>query len=82
MEKILSYFVRNPNAADTIEGVARERLLEETIHRNVQQTAAAMAWLVEQGFLEVVQIPGGRRIYRLNTSKQDDAVRFLGEHGE
>lgn len=76
-EKILSYFVRNPKAADSLEGVARDRLLEESVHQSVQQTAAALSWLVSCGFLEEVQIPGSRRIFRLDPKKRADAVRFL-----
>jgi hypothetical protein len=32
-KQIVSYFLRNPNAADTLEGIARWRLLEERIHQ-------------------------------------------------
>ena len=38
-KEILSYFLRNPQAADNLEGVARWRLLEQTVHRSVEETA-------------------------------------------
>jgi hypothetical protein len=79
IEKILSYFVRNPNAADSLEGVARDRLLEESVHQSLQQTASALEWLVSQGFLEAVQIPGSRRIFRLDAAKRAEAVRLLAK---
>lgn len=79
VEKILSYFVRNPKAADSLEGVARDRLLEESVHRSLHQTAAALNWLVGRGFLEEVQIPGSRRIFRLDPDKRAEAVRFLAK---
>ena len=40
--EILSYFLRNPLAADTLEGVARWRLLDEVVYRKVEETRAAL----------------------------------------
>lgn len=79
MERILGYFVRNPAAADTLEGVTRQRLLEEQIHRTIRDTAAVLDWLVSRGYLEEVTIPGSRRIYRLDPAKRAEAARFLTE---
>jgi hypothetical protein len=78
VKQVLSYFVRNPKAADTLEGVARWRLLEEQVRRNFQQTEAALAWLVTQGLLEEVETAGSR-IFRLNAAALTDAVRFLAD---
>jgi hypothetical protein len=80
--QILSYFVCNPNAADSLEGVARWRLLEECAHRNFQQTTAALNWLVSRGFLEEVRITGSSRIFRLDPAKREEAVRFLAKRGD
>lgn len=33
--EILQYYLRHPEAADTLEGVARWRLLEQRIHHTV-----------------------------------------------
>ena len=44
--EILNYFVRNPHAADTLEGVARWRLMDEMIRRKLDETEAALECLV------------------------------------
>src|SRR5260370_20738736 len=74
LEQILSYFVRNQKAADSLEGVTRWRLLEEQVHRTLQQTEAAINWLVAEGFLQEVQRAGQVRIFRLNPN--DTAMQF------
>jgi hypothetical protein len=74
---ILSYFVRNPHAADNLDGVACWRLLEETIHRKVEATSQALEWLVSQGFLREVPTVGSGPLYRLNVEKRGDAKAFL-----
>lgn len=81
VKQVLNYFVRNPHAADTLEGVARWRLLEEQVRRNFQQTEAAVTWLVSRGLLEEVATAGSSRIFRLNATAHSDAVRFLADSG-
>jgi hypothetical protein len=82
VKQILNYFVRNPKAADTLEGVARWRLLEEQVHRSFQQTESALSWLVQQGFLEEVETVGSSRIFRLAVQRQAEAAHFLAEGRE
>ena len=79
VKQILSYFLRNPKAVDSLEGVARWRILQEQIHRSVEETGTAMAWLVEQGFLEKIEASGSVRLFRLNPARQLDAARLVGE---
>jgi hypothetical protein len=79
VKQILSYFIRNPKAADSLEGVAHWRLLEEQVHRSVQQTEIALEWLVAEGFLQEVQTSGSTRIFKLNPERGEDAVRFIAE---
>ena len=82
VKQILNYFVRNPKAADTLEGIARWRLLEEQVHRSFQQTESALTWLVAQGFLEEVETVGSNQIFRLAAQHQAEAARFLAEGRE
>ena len=82
VKQILNYFVRNPKAADTLEGIARWRLLEEQVHRSFQQTESALTWLVAQGFLEEVETVGSSQIFRLAPQHQTEAARFLAEGRE
>lgn len=77
VRQILSYFVRNPGTADSLEGIARWRLLEESIHRNVQETEIALSWLVKEGYL--LSTPGlhASRLFQLNVAKRADAESLL-----
>ena len=74
----MSYFVRNPQAVDTLEGVAQWRLLEERVHRNVEQTNAALEWLVSQGFLLELSSASSRHVFCLNPERHVEAEHFLG----
>ena len=75
--EILSYFVRNPRAADSLEGIARWRLLNETVYRKVDETRIALARLVESGFLTQTSQAGIDPIFMLNPDKRDEAEQLL-----
>ena len=77
VKDILAYFLRNPQAIDSIEGVARWRVMEEQIHRSLEQTQSALAWLLSEGYLEELAIAGPGRIVRLNPERQAVAARFI-----
>lgn len=74
---VLRYFVRNPEAADTIEGVARWRLLDEKIHSTLQEVTRAMAWLAAQGLLMEDRLPASRTVFRLNKEAMQRIQRLL-----
>jgi hypothetical protein len=78
--EILHYFLRHPQAADTLEGIVRWRLLEEAIHRDIEETAQALEWLVSEGYLKEISTPHSNRIYCLNHEEVTRAERFLS-HG-
>ena len=78
--QILGYFRVNPNAADTLEGVARWRLLEERVHQNVEATNDALAWLVAHGFLVEFSTPYTRRVFLLNPGKLAEIDRLLSRN--
>jgi len=75
--EILEYFVKNPGAADSVEGIARWRLLEQTIHRTITETEGALQWLVEQGYLIEEEHSHSARVFRLNPEKQAVAQDLL-----
>ena len=79
VKEILNYFVRNPDATDTLEGVARWRLLEEQVHRTVDETAAALAFLVAHGYLQEVPTSGANKVFRLAPERVAEAARFLAQ---
>lgn len=76
---ILRYFLRNPQAADSLEGMARWRMMEERVHRSVEEADRALGWLVAEGFLLKEFAEGSDSIFRLNTDKVAEAERFLAE---
>jgi hypothetical protein len=75
--EILTYFLRNPAAADSLEGIARWRLLEQAIHRTILETEGALKWLVGEGYLIEVEQPRSRWLFRLNPEKQQAAGALL-----
>lgn len=77
---ILSYFLRNPQAVDSVVGVSRWRVMEEQVHRSLEQTHTALAWLVSEGYLEDLGTASTGRIVRLNAERQAVAARFLANH--
>jgi hypothetical protein len=75
--EILSYFLRNPRAIDSVEGIAQWRLLDETIHRNVREVAEALEWLVEQGFVMRKSLRSGPPVFSLNLRKATTARHLV-----
>jgi hypothetical protein len=75
--EVLAYFVRNPLAADSLEGVARWRLMDEVIRRRLEETEVALNWLVAKGYLVSSVVPGGTATFRLNGDRLVDAQEFL-----
>jgi len=75
---ILSYFLDNPQAADDLEGVARWRLLRQTIHRDVEETGEALDWLVQRGLLTRVPAAGSA-IFRLRAEQRAEAAAFMSQ---
>ena len=74
---VLRYFTRNPQAADTVEGVARWRLVDEVIHSNLEQVARAVAWLVSQDLLVQETTSPSTVVVRLNRQQLARIELFL-----
>ena len=80
VKQVLGYFVENPKTADTLQGITRWRLLQERVQKSLRETEAAIAWLVEQGYLEEVVVAGAKEaIFRLNPQRRSDALRLLSK---
>ncbi len=77
-EEVLNYFFRNPQAAATLEDVARWRLMQEAIRRGVEKTAQALEWLVAEGYLTKTVTPFSKPVYSLNPEEMARAARLLG----
>ena len=78
--QILGYFLRNPEAADTFDGIARWRLLEDLACRSVLETQDALGWLVQEGYLSQEALPGGKSLFRLSSNMREEAERFLAKN--
>jgi len=75
--QILGYFLRNPQAVDSLEGVVRWRLPDETVYQAIQETQRALDWLVARGYLQSSVIMGAGRIFSLSEQTRLKAERFL-----
>lgn len=78
---VMRYFVQHPHAADSLEGIARWRLMEQRARDLVAETGTALAALVAQGILEEVPLAGGRTLYRLNPRKLEAAKQLAEDDG-
>jgi hypothetical protein len=74
---VLSYFLRNPRAADNLEGVVRWRLPDERVHHVVETIDRALEWLVSQGYLKTSDTESAGRVFSLRTEKRVDAEQFV-----
>lgn len=78
MKEVLNYFLRNAQAADSLEGIARWRLLDEVVRRKVEETRLALEWLAQREFLRKTMVAGGEPVFSLNQTKIREAESFLG----
>jgi hypothetical protein len=77
--EILEHYLANPETADSLEGIAEWRLLEEFVARRVKDTKVAVNWLVARGYLDRRAPMAAPPVYRLNESRRADADRLVAE---
>lgn len=75
--EILSYFLRNPEAVDSLEGVARWRLPQELMRQQVEEIDDALRWLSAKGFLLVRPVRGSYPLFSLHRERTTDAMKFI-----
>jgi len=78
-KQILSYFLRNPEVADSLTELARWRLMEEQIRLSVENTQAALSWLVAEGYVQQEARVGTESLFRLNPARMQDAESLVKE---
>jgi hypothetical protein len=76
-KQILKYFLRNPQAADTLEGVAHWRLLDERVHQRVEDISQTLQWLVAKGYLKETTRVGSRTMFQLEQENHINAQKFI-----
>lgn len=80
---ILRYFLRNPDAVESLTGIARWRLMQEQIRRTVEETQLALTWLIDEGYVREETHLGTGRLFQLNPARKRDAEIFVNrETGE
>lgn len=79
--EIMRYFLDRTEAADTLEGIARWRLMQQSIERTVDETASALRLLIARGHIEEVRTGVGPALFRLNAGKRAEAEASLGTGG-
>lgn len=62
---ICRYLARNPNASDTVEGVARWWLARQRRFDAVATVELALELLVREGLVTASALPTGSTVYRL-----------------
>jgi hypothetical protein len=78
-KQILSYLLRNPDVADSLTELARWRLMEEQVRLSVENTQAALNWLVAEGYVQQEARVGTESLFRLNPARREDAESLLKE---
>lgn len=76
-KEILRYLLRNPGAVDSLKEIARWRLMQEVIRRNVEETFEALEWLTSQGYVREENRAGAESVYQLNPQRRAAAASFV-----
>ena len=79
IKEIMRYFVEHPHALDSLEGVARWRLLQQRIDDTVAETESALEWLVARGFVQRIDVAYGPPLFRVARGNAADVERLLAE---
>jgi predicted transcriptional regulator len=74
---ILTYLLGNPDAEDTVEGIASWWLLKEEVKRRTTDVQEALQELVENGLVLQRVGPDQRSRYLLNIGKQSEVEALL-----
>lgn len=78
---IMRYLVEHRESADTLEGIARWRLAQQTVERAVDETAAALRMLTERGLVDEVRTGVGPTVFRLKSTSESALNDLLAQNG-
>lgn len=68
--RVLSYLEKNPDAGDTLEGIATWWLEQQRINQVVEEVAEALEYLIQKGVVRVHKTRSGATIYKIKSNKQ------------
>ncbi len=74
---VLSYFLRNPDSAESLTELARWRLMQEMVRRSVERTRSAVEWLIAEGYLKEEIREGTETLLRLDPDRREDAQSVI-----
>lgn len=74
---ILSYLVKNPDAKDTIHGIAQWWLLNEKIDQTLYSILNALNFLISKDLVREYNLHGDCIYYQVNKDKLDNIVDLL-----
>ena len=80
--EILRYLLRHPDAQDTLEGISEWWLFEEMLIRKYAEVEAALASLVNRGFVLEKRVVNLGTLYCLNKVKADQITEIVHEDRE
>jgi hypothetical protein len=76
--EILKHYLENPHTADTLEGIATWRLIEDIVRARVREIDEALEWLVSQGYLKRSASRGAAPpLYTLNDERRAEGQRLI-----
>jgi DNA-binding MarR family transcriptional regulator len=76
---VLTYLVNNPDAQDTLEGIAEWWLLERKIESRAAKVKEVLAELVAKGLILERRGSDSRLRYLINTDSQDEIRALLSK---
>ncbi len=75
--QILRYLTRQPEAGDTLEGIARWWLQRERIERTVEEIGQSLELLLSHDLVVKQRGMGRDTSYRVNPTKRREIGRFI-----
>ena len=78
-KNILSYLAKNPEAKDTIHGIAQWWLLNEKIDHTLYSILNALNLLISKDLVREFDLHGDCIYYQINKEKLKNIVDLLGE---
>ncbi len=66
IQEILAYLSEQPNAQDTLEGIAEWWLLKQTVRHKTMEVKESLSELVVQGLILEQKGKNGHTYYRIN----------------